>query len=341
MDQLRAMRTFARVIDEGSFAAAARALDIAPAVATRTIADLENHLGARLMTRTTRRLALTGIGQRYLERTRAILHDIDEATALVSAAHAEARGELRIVAPGGFALRQLGPRLARFHAAHPHVSVELAARDRVEAPEDGRDISIVVTREPLDGEFVARRLARSEVVACAGPALLDRIGRPQHPSELATRPLLLAGTRRGRALTFMRRSGGERVAVTPAAPVLATDAHTLNLAGALAGLGIAGLPSYLVDDELQTGRLERVLPEWRLFELSIWACMPSRRQVPASTRAFMDFLAREFPATATDPWLAGSRAHPKIGAPPTGALSPWPSPSPGAASAPPCCLNSA
>ena len=102
----------------------------------------------------------------------------------------------------------------------------------------------------------------------------------------------------------MRRGGGERVAVTPAAPVLATDAHTLNLAGAMAGLGIAGLPSYLVDDELRAGRLERVLPDWRLHELSVWACMPSRRQVPASTRAFMDFLVAEFGGRDHDPWGA-------------------------------------
>lgn len=302
MDQLKAMRTFVRVIDEGSFAAAARALDIAPAVATRTIADLEAHLGARLMTRTTRSLALTDIGRRYLERARAILRDIDDAGALVSAAHAEPNGLVRVVAPAGFAVQQIGPRLARFHALHPKITVELTLHDRVETPEDDQDVSIVVTREALDGDYVARRLARSELVACAQPALLERLGRPQHPDDLATLPVLVPGGKQWRTLTFVRRDGGESVTVTPAAPVLSTDANALNLAGALVGLGITGVPSYLVDADLRAGRLEPVLPDWRLFDVAIWACMPSRKQVPASTRAFMDFLVAEFGGEDRDPW---------------------------------------
>ncbi len=302
LDQLKAMRTFVRVIDAGSFAAAARALEIAPAVATRTIADLEAHLGVRLMTRTTRSLALTDIGRSYLERARAILRDVDDASALVSAAQAEPSGVVRVVAPAGFAVQQIGPRLARFHAAHPKVTVELTLHDRVETPEEGQDISIVVTREALDGDYVARRLARSELVACAQPALLDRLGRPQHPGDLAGLPVLMPGGRQWRALSFVRRDGQDSVTVTPAAPVLATDANALNLAGALAGLGITGVPSYLVDADLRAGRLEQVLPDWRLFDVAIWACMPSRKQVPASTRAFMDFLVAEFGGEDRDPW---------------------------------------
>ena len=301
MDQLKAMRTFVRVIDEGSFAAAARALEIAPAVATRTIADLEAHLGARLMTRTTRSLTLTDIGRRYLERARDILRDVDDATALVSAAHAEPRGQVRVFAPGAFAAQQLGPRLTRFHAAHPQITVELAIRDRVETPDEGHDISIVVAREPLDGDFVARRLARSELIACALPALLDRIGRPQHPDDLAGLPMLVPG-KQWRTQTFVHRETAQSVTVTAATPVLSTVAQALNLAGAQAGLGVAGLPSYLVAEDLRAGRLEQVLPAWRLFDLTVWACMPSRKQVPASTRAFMDFLVAEFGGEDRDPW---------------------------------------
>jgi DNA-binding transcriptional LysR family regulator len=302
MDQLKAMRTFVRVIDEGSFAAAARALEIAPAVATRTIADLEAHLGVRLMTRTTRSLALTDIGRSYLERARAILRDVDDAGALVSAAHAEPNGLVRVVAPAGFAVQQIGPRLARFHAAHPKVTVELTLHDRVEAPEDGQDISIVVTPAALDGDYVARRLARSELVACAQPALLERLGRPQRPEDLAKLPALVPGGRQWRTLTFVRRDGSESVTVTPAAPVLSTDANALNLAGALAGLGVTGVPSYLADADLRAGRLEQVLPDWRLADVSIWACLPSRKQVPASTRAFMDFLVAEFGGEDREAW---------------------------------------
>jgi DNA-binding transcriptional LysR family regulator len=307
MDQLKAMRTFVRVIDEGSFAAAARALEIAPAVATRTIAELESHLGARLMTRTTRSLALTDIGRHYLERARSILRDVDDASALVSAAHAEARGHVRVLAPGAFAVQQLGSRLGRFHAAHPQVTVEVTAADAVELPDEGHDISIVVAREPLDGDFVARRLARSEVLACAEPAYLERAGRPQHPSDLAHHPVLLPRARAWRALTFARRTTGESVTVAATPSVLSTSAHGLNHAGALAGLGIAGLPSYLAEPDLRAGRLEVVLPEWKLFDLAIWACMPTRKQVPASTRAFMDFVVAEFGGEDRDPWQVADR----------------------------------
>ena len=114
MDQLKAMRVFARVIDEGSFAKAARAMDLAPAVVTRLVAELEEHLGARLINRTTRRLALTDIGESYLERTRGILADLDEAEALASASTAEPRGHLRVLVPPGFAVHQLAKHLPRF-----------------------------------------------------------------------------------------------------------------------------------------------------------------------------------------------------------------------------------
>lgn len=302
MDQVKAMRTFVRVIDEGSFVAASRALEIAPAVATRTIADLEAHLGARLMTRTTRRLALTDIGQRYLERARAILDDIDDATALVGTIHAEPRGLVRVVAPRAFAIQQLGPRLARFHVMRPQVTIELALRDRIEVPEEGSDISIVVTRHTLDGEFVARRLARSEVLVCAQPAFLDRAGRPRHPDDLANLPMLVPSGRQWRSLAFVHRQTAERVAINAGTPVLTTVAHALNLAGARSGLGVAALPSYLLESDLRGGQLEQVLPEWRLFDLTVSACMPSRKQVPASTRAFMDFLLAEFSGADRDPW---------------------------------------
>ena len=132
MDQLKAMRVFARVIDEGSFAKAARAMDLAPAVVTRLVAELEEHLGARLINRTTRRLALTDIGESYLERTRGILADLDEAEALASASTAEPRGHLRVLVPPGFAVHQLAKHLPRFRGQYPRVTIELSVPGPVE-----------------------------------------------------------------------------------------------------------------------------------------------------------------------------------------------------------------
>ena len=170
MDQLRAMRVFARVIDEGSFAKAARALDLAPAVVTRLVAELEEHLGARLINRTTRRLALTDTGEAYLERVRQIMTEVEEAEALASVATSEPRGHLRVLSPPAFAVHQIAKHLPKFHAQYPLVTLELSAPGPVDSVDENFDVTIITVRRPLaDGDFVARRLARSEVIACASP----------------------------------------------------------------------------------------------------------------------------------------------------------------------------
>jgi len=321
MDELKAMRTFAQVVANGSFAGASRALDVAPAVVTRQIADLERHLGARLLSRTTRSNALTEIGARYLGCVHRILSEVDEATALVREQQSDPRGAVRVLAPPAFAAHQLTSRLARFHARHPGVTVDVTATGPVESLDAGHDISIVVRQPALEGEFIARRLARSQVIACAAPDYLDRHGRPRHPDDLARHQLLLPPTQKG--LTFVRTRAGagpatpgadsaddaERITVAPTRPLQHSTSPDLHQASALAGIGIAGLPSFAADPALRARSLEHVLPGWRLADLSIWACMPSRRHVPASTRVFMDFLVDEFGGHDRDPWI-GSAATP-------------------------------
>jgi DNA-binding transcriptional LysR family regulator len=303
MDQLKAMRSFMRVIDEGSFVGAARALDAAPAVITRAVAELERHLGARLLTRTTRRLALTDIGRRYLERTRAILAAVDEAEALASQAHTQARGLVKICAAPSFAVQQLGPRLARFHALHPDVAVELSASGPAQDPDDRHDITILVRRAPLQGRFVARRLARSELLVCAQPAYLERAGRPRQPQDLEMHAMLApAAGADGRTLDFVHRHDGRAAIVQPPRAALRSSHPELSHAGALAGMGIAVLPSYLAQADLAGGRLERVLPDWRLAELTIWACFATRQMLPASTRVLLDFLVADLGGEDRDPW---------------------------------------
>jgi len=306
MDELKAMRTLAQVVDSGSFAQASRDLSVAPAVITRVVADLERRLGVRLMTRTTRRNALTHIGQRYLERVRPILRDVDEATALARQSQAQASGHVRVLAPPAFAAQQLARRLSRFHGKHPQITVEVTATGPVEQLDEGQDISIVVRQSALDGDFIARRLARSQVIACATPAYLDRHGRPTHPKELERHPLLMPALQSAqRQVTFRRLARGHARAetVAPARPPLQSGNHEIHHASALAGVGIAGLPSFAVESSLREDRLEQVLPDWHLADLSIWACMPSQRHLPASTRAFMDFLLSEFDGADVDPWI--------------------------------------
>ena len=310
MDRLTSMRVFTKVIDAGSFAGAARELNLSPAVVTRLVADLEEHLGTRLINRTTRSLALTEAGGAYLERVRQILSEVDEAEAFASAATSEPRGHLRVLSPPAFAVHQVAKHLPKFRAQYPLVTIELVAPGPVETVDENFDVSIViVTGKPLDGDFVARRLARSEIIACAAPEYLNRNGRPQHPNELQgheamTPPFV-------REISFHRHEQGrsepvESVSLVPKRSALSTIHIDTLYASALAGLGMAGLPSFVVEDALMEHALERVLPEWQIATQMIYAAMPTRKYVPARTRAFVDFLVASFGGTDRDPWLAAA-----------------------------------
>jgi DNA-binding transcriptional LysR family regulator len=308
------MKVFAAVVEEGGFAKAARALDAAPPVITRLVAELESHLGARLLNRTTRSIALTEVGEAYLEKVRSILIDIEEAEALASEATTEPRGHVRILCPPAVAVHQLAKHLPRFRDAHPHVTVEIAAPGPVETLDEAYDLTIISARGDLQGDFVARRLARSEVIACASPEYLDRRGRPTHPSELAGHDALMPPlSEMQRGLTFINgiwgddEPGGETYTVAmPGRPVLGTTHIDTMYAAALAGMGVAGLPSFVLEDALLEHALERVLPSWRLFNVTLWAAMPSRKHLPARTRVFMDFLLQVFGGEDRDPWLAAA-----------------------------------
>jgi len=310
MDQLRGMRVFAKVIDAGSFAKAAQALNIAPAVATRLVAELEEHLGARLITRTTRRLALTDVGEEYLERVRGILSEVDDAEAVAGMAAAEPRGRLTVLAPPGFAVHQLAKHLPRFRSLYPRVSLELTVASSVESPDENHDVTIVVQRvRPIEGAFIARRVAIAEVVLCATPEYLAQHGRPAHPSELAERDVLMPILPSEQQELSFRPTWGEgpivKVPRRRQPPLATTHSDTLY-AATLAGLGIGGLPSFVAEDALSSRALERVLPQWHMQTVTLFAAIHSRKHIPMRVRAFVDFLVATFGAPERDPWLAAA-----------------------------------
>lgn len=306
------MRVFTRVIDEGSFAGAARALDMAPAVVTRLVADLEEHLGARLMNRTTRRIALTDVGEAYLERVRQILADLDEAEALAAASVTDPRGHVRVLSPPAVAVHQLAKMLPRFHQLFPQVTVEIAANGPVETVDENFDLTIALVRKPLEGNFVARRLARTEAILVASPEYLARKGVPGHPQEMSAHDTLIPPISEiMRGVTFYRAAPDDEAPAetffsVPRRGVLSTTHTDANYSAALAGLGIAALPSFVIESALMKGTLKRVLPEWRLFSTTLWVCMPSRQHLPARTRALRDFLVEAFGGEDRDPWLAAA-----------------------------------
>ena len=309
MDRLTSMRAFARVIEEGSFAGAARVLDLSPAAVTRLVADLEDHLGARLIHRTTRRLSLTDTGELYLNSVRHVLAEIEEAEALATASSVEPRGHLRVLCPPAFAVHQLAKHLKVFRARYPRVTLELSVPGPVDTVDENFDVTILTEdRRPLDGNFVARLLACSEVVMCAAPEYLDVRGRPQHPRELVEHEAMVPSFLREIALHTRSVAGSESesyVVPAPGAGLKTTHTDTLY-AAALAGMGITGLPSFVAEEALLENALERVLPHWLLHSTTLYAGMPTRKHVPGRTRAFVDFLVETFGGEARDPWLTAA-----------------------------------
>jgi DNA-binding transcriptional LysR family regulator len=277
-------------------------------VVTRVIAELEDHLGARLLHRTTRKCLLTEVGEAYLKRVRPLLLVLEEADAQASnATSAKPRGTLRIGAGGSFSRCQLMQLLPQFLARYPQVEVEVRRLADETVPDDGAHVSLLVGGgRPIEGDFVARRIARATAVLCASPAYLQRHGRPTRPEDLASHQIVIP------ALPDMPRTflfepslpGQQEVALTLANSAVSSPEPDTVAAAALAGLGIAGLLSFSVADELRRGTLVRLLPDWQVAPLwFLFAAVHSRRHLPRIARVFIDYLVERYPEPETDPWL--------------------------------------
>jgi DNA-binding transcriptional LysR family regulator len=296
MDRLYSMRTFVQVVEEGSFAAAARSMDVSPAVVTRLVADLENYLGVRLLRRTTRRLDLTEAGDVFLARAVSILEELEEAESLVRTEAAEPRGLLRVLAPTAFSSHFLMPLLPRFLERFPAVRLSIV-HGVPDTAESDYDISIIPGIDPLDGNFIAHLLGTVRSILCASPAYLKQAGIPQDPSDLPRhRCTMFHGAHLAHSWVLERTQGssGEEVKVELPQAVLRANNAEVALAAALAGLGIVSLPAYMSEAALAAGTLVRVLPQWRTRRITYHAAIPSRRHMPARTRAFLDFIRTAF-----------------------------------------------
>lgn len=308
MDMLAGLRAFVAVVDAGSFVGGAAQAEMSKSVISRLVAELESDVGARLLNRTTRRISLTEIGNDFVEHARRILLDIEEAKNLANAATAEAKGRLRVLLPASLAVHQVAKHMPRFHARYPLVHVELHSTVSVETVDDSFDLTLLQTSRSLEGDFIARRLARTEYILCASPEYLDRHGRPGHPSELVNHTVLLPPvTQVFRGISMSRRNDRNEVLTLSLRPSGLSSPHAdTTYAAALHGMGIAGLPSFMIEDALLESALEQVVPEWNLTSSSIWVAMPTRRFLPARTRAFLDFLIEIFGGEDKDPWLTAA-----------------------------------
>lgn len=295
MDRLLSMRVFERVVDEGSFAAAARALDLSAPVVTRLVADLEDHLGARLLQRSTRRLSLTEAGQTYLARVRHILQDIDEAHAVASAHTQELAGTLRLHAPPVLATHVVAPLLAGFRDRYPKIRVDIEVESPREPPIEDFDVTLIGAPEGFDADVVARLVGESDAILVASPGYVKRKGLPQTPAELRQHDCLLLdmpNARTGAWRLWAPGSPDDAVEVDLQPVMRANHTDTL-LRATLDGVGITSVAVDIVAPYLTRGELVRVLHPWITGRLQLYAAMPSRKFVPKRTRVFLDHLIEQ------------------------------------------------
>lgn len=284
---------FARVIEAGSFSAAAERSGLPKSTVSRRIAALETRLGERLLTRTTRRLSVTDFGQGILEHARRLQEETEAAAAYAQHRQATPRGRLRISMPADFGDWLLAPLFMQFAASYPEVRLELdLSPRRVDLIGEQFDLALrVAARLPDDATLVARPLFDLHSGLYASPAYLRRFGMPQHPEELHAHTALQLLASNGEAQRWRLQHEAEVWEGLPPGPLAANSVSLLRTL-ASHGLGIAGMAERFVSNAVDQGLLQRVLPEWHLPSVTVWAVMPGRRLVPSRTRAFLDALAQ-------------------------------------------------
>lgn len=303
MDRIAAMQTFVRVAEAGSFTAVADQLDVARSAVTRQIAGLEEHLGVKLIARSTRRLSLTAEGTAYLVQCREILDRIEEAEGEIAGRRGAAGGLIRASVPMSFGLLHLMPLLAEFMAAHPGVRIELDYSDRrADLIEEGFDLALRIAAQ-LPETQVARRLSVCRSVVAAAPAYLQRYGEPLHPDELARHQCLCYSLAMRSSWPFL--VDGELRAIPVSGSLSANNGDALQDA-AIRGLGIVYQPTFLAAGALREGSLKAILRDYPLPEFHLYAAYPGNRFVPQRVRGFVEFLAERLgPEPYWDQGLAG------------------------------------
>lgn len=293
MDRFLAMKAFATVVEQGSFARAAEKLGLSVSACSRQVADLEAHLGTRLLHRTTRRLSLTESGALFNERCLDLLGALEEAEREASSSTSQAKGTLRISCSINFGVRHLAPAVGDFLAANPDVKLDVSLADRyVDLVEEGYDLAIRIGQVSTP-TLIARRLGDTRLVPCASPDYLRRHGTPRTPADLAAHACLTYEYLAMRNVWRFRDRRGREQSVRVSGPMHANNGDLLA-AAAIAGIGVAMEPDFIVADDLAEGRLLALLPDYEPPSASIFAVYPSRRHLSAKVRVFVEFLATRF-----------------------------------------------
>ena len=302
MDRWQAMQVFVRVVETGSFVRAAEKLGLSTTATSRMVAELESHLGTRLLQRTTRRLSLTEAGQRFFARAGQLLTDLEEAEAEVGSATQRPTGRLRVSVPLSFGLLHLAKLFPLYRARYPDVSLEVDVSDRqVDLVDEGYDLAVRISSQHRP-TYVGRHLTKIRMALAASPAYLERHGAPASPEDLVHHNCLShPGGAVTDSWTFSGPDGPTTVRVRGS---LRADNGDLLRAAALAGEGLILEPTFLIGEDLLRGDLVPLLPEWTRHTLSAMAVYPSRRYLSAKVRTFVEFLQEAFAGEPEwDRWL--------------------------------------
>jgi len=296
MDQLLAIRAFARVVEAGNFTRAADSLEMPNATLSKLVQELEAHLGVRLLQRTTRRVTVTPEGRDYYEKTTRILRDLEDVDGSFNAARGTPGGQLRVDIGGSTAKDVLIPALPDFLARYPDIRLDLGVADRaVDLISD--NVDCVIRGGPLDSSsLIARRIGAATLITCATPEYLKTFGTPAYPEELKNGHRLVSylSPQTGRAFPLRFERDGEKTEIKVAHRIGINESNA-HLAAGMAGLGIIQTFSYSLGAALQAGTLVEILRPWRPEPYPFHVVYPQNRHVTHRLRVFIDWLLEIFP----------------------------------------------
>ncbi|WP_213778515.1 LysR family transcriptional regulator [Caballeronia sp. dw_276] len=289
MDGLTSLRVFRDVVEAGSFVKAAERLDISTAMTSKHVANLERQLGVRLLNRTTRHLSLTEAGSVYYEQCREALDILQAAESAVGSQTDKPRGVLKITAPGWFANAKFADILVAYRARYPEVLIDLRLENRfVDLVEEGYDMALRATSEPSP-TMIVRPLCKVPFVLVGSPGYLKRRGRPQHPREIGERHEIILPTYT--SVDSVEFNGPDGVFTVKNNAVLKTNDSSMSLQLVRAGLGLAYMPEWIVEQDLASGALTHLFPAYTTFAPRVYAVYTSRKYMTTKVRTFIDFVS--------------------------------------------------
>ncbi|MFJ2685764.1 LysR substrate-binding domain-containing protein [Pseudomonas sp. NPDC087342] len=295
MNQLLAMRVFARVVQAGSFTKAADSLSLPKTSVSKLVAELEEHLGVRLLQRTTRRLTVTADGMSYYERAMQLMVELDDLDNSFACAQGQSRGKVRVDVGGSVATLLIIPALPDFYARYPNIQIEMGVSDR-QVDLISENVDCVIRGGPLDElSMAARPLGTSSWVTCATPGYLERFGTPSDPRDLEKNHHIITyhSARTGRVMPARFERNGEKLEIRGQRRFSVNESNA-HLAAGLAGLGVIHTFTYGVQAHIERGELVPILEDWRPPRYPFHVLYPPNRHLSNRVRVFIDWLAQLF-----------------------------------------------